>query len=67
LTYFKRVVFVKMDHPAATQAEAEQVCADNLGHLAFFKNEAEFNEYFKETSENDEWLGTIYKIFIIKT
>jgi spore cortex formation protein SpoVR/YcgB (stage V sporulation) len=50
-----------MDHPAATQAEAEQVCADNLGHLAFFKNEAEFKEYFKETSENNEWLGKIYK------
>ena len=48
-----------MDHPAATQDEAEQVCVDNLGHLAFFNNEAEFNEYFQETSDNKEWLGQI--------
>ena len=46
-----------MDHPAATQAEAEQVCNDNLGHLAFFKNEAEYNEYSKEPLTNNEWLG----------
>jgi hypothetical protein len=46
-----------MDHPAATQAEAEQVCADNLGHLAFFKNEAEFNDYSTEPLTEYEWLG----------
>jgi hypothetical protein len=48
-----------MNHPASTQAEAAQVCADNLGHLAFFKNEAEYNEYSKEPLTEYEWLGLI--------
>ena len=51
-----------MDHPAATQAEAAQVCAENNGYLSFFKNEDEYNEYKKEALEEYEWLGTSYKI-----
>ena len=42
--------------------EAEQVCADNLGHLAFFKDEAEFNDYTNEAASSSEWLGMNYRM-----
>ena len=46
-----------MDSPASTFAEAEEICAKNLGQLAFFKNEAEYNEYLREPITEKEWLG----------
>jgi hypothetical protein len=46
-----------MDSPASTFAEAQEICAKNLGQLAFFENEAECNEYLREPITEKEWLG----------
>ena len=51
------VAFVKMDITASTYEEAEQICAANRGRLAFFKNEAEYNQYSSDHSTEREWLG----------
>jgi hypothetical protein len=57
LNFVKRVIFVKMDNLELTFAEAEEICAKNLGQLAFFENVAEYNEYLREPVTEQEWLG----------
>ena len=53
----KGISFVKMDATASTYEEAENICAGIGGQLAFFKNEAEYNEFSRELPTEREWLG----------
>lgn len=46
-----------MDATASTYEEAENICAGIGGQLAFFKNEAEYNEFSRELPAEREWLG----------
>ena len=55
--YLKVIVFEKMNSPASTFEEAQEICAKHQGQLAFFWSENEYNDYLREPVTEKEWLG----------
>lgn len=51
-----KVTFIKFNIPA-TIAVATVICANINGHVAFFKDDCEYNEYLKDFTTETEWLG----------